>query len=345
MRRSAGVTISAVIVFIGCAFTLPCAGLMVLGAVAVGQDARQPEFVQYAAMAVCVVLVLMEAWGIATGVGLIHLREWARISMLVFGGLLALFMGLPAIIFLFVPLPTPANVPDPEQAARVMSMIRFGLVGFYGALAVLGAFWIYFFARAATRIQFSGRLAATATSLSGNQFQEPPMRRLGRPVSITIIAVVLLVGQASIPVMLLVWRSFIPGGEVPILFFGRMIGGRLTLMYFLVFGVVQVVAAVGLLKLKPWARTTAIALQVFSLVNGLVSFGLPSGRAQFAEMMAKMNSEMGIQVPDGPQPFSPMVSAYTGLISTVLITGVILWFLIQEKDAFYRPKASPNSSA
>ena len=42
-------------------------------------------------------------WGLATGFGILRAWRWARISMLVFGALLALFCALPGLLFLGMP--------------------------------------------------------------------------------------------------------------------------------------------------------------------------------------------------------------------------------------------------
>ena len=48
------------------------------------------------------VLIPMALWGVATGIGLTRAWRWSRISMLIFGGLLALFCAAPALGFLLM---------------------------------------------------------------------------------------------------------------------------------------------------------------------------------------------------------------------------------------------------
>jgi hypothetical protein len=49
------------------------------------------------------VVIPFTIWGLATGIGLVQAWRWARISMLIFGGLLALFLSIPAGALLLMP--------------------------------------------------------------------------------------------------------------------------------------------------------------------------------------------------------------------------------------------------
>ena len=88
MKRSAGITITAVIDFVGSAFTLFTAlmSIFVLAAQSIIPPSRPgappieiPPMLHYIQMAAVLIFVLAAVWGIATGVGLLKLREWARI--------------------------------------------------------------------------------------------------------------------------------------------------------------------------------------------------------------------------------------------------------------------------
>jgi hypothetical protein len=46
------------------------------------------------------ILIPMFLWGVATGIGLKRAWRWSRFSMLLFGGLLALFSAIPGFAFL-----------------------------------------------------------------------------------------------------------------------------------------------------------------------------------------------------------------------------------------------------
>jgi hypothetical protein len=86
VNRSAGVTVIAVLAIVGSAGALGMAGLTLLGLLA-GRGVTPPEsFPGSPALFRTVLLlvpfryVLPGVWGIVSGVGLLQLKNWARIS-------------------------------------------------------------------------------------------------------------------------------------------------------------------------------------------------------------------------------------------------------------------------
>ncbi|HKS81900.1 MAG TPA: hypothetical protein VJR23_10390 [Candidatus Acidoferrales bacterium] len=349
MRRSVGVTISAVIVFVGCGLVLLQALGTAFAAFALTSMQQEPSFLGPILIFEVIFLVGLAGWGIATGVGLIRLRNWARISMIVFSVLLVICTLVPALLFMFVPLPIPSNAKDPEMMARIMTMMRVVIEGFGLGLAALGIWWLYFFAKQSTRAQFAGGSYGAASAApavaSGLQFDvPPPMRRLGRPVSITVIAVLLIIPACFAPLSLIEMRVVFPGQQLPFMFFGIFVTGSIGVALFLALMVAQAIAGVGLLKLRPWARILAIWLEAYTLLNMVATFALPSGRARFDEWMnSLMASEFNrIKVPAqiDMKPMLAMISksAVWGVVIWLPVFAVIIWFLVKEKEAFYRPK-------
>src|SRR5256884_3355611 len=80
--------------------------------------------------------------GLASGIGLIYLKRWARISTLIFAGFLVCISLPAAAVIALIPLP---NAYDPNLPSNFMSVMRIGMSVFYGMFAALGAFWLYFF--------------------------------------------------------------------------------------------------------------------------------------------------------------------------------------------------------
>ena len=120
MKRSAGITITAVLAFTGSALAVFAAALMALTFTVAIPNGKLPHGFGYIAIFSVLVMVLMAAWGLASGVGLLKLREWSRISVLVFSALL-LMAALPGcLMFLFAKFPVPANSPDvsPDVLSR-----------------------------------------------------------------------------------------------------------------------------------------------------------------------------------------------------------------------------------
>ena len=364
MRRSVSVTISAVIVLVGSCLTLLYAAFVALASLALATFQRDQQFLGVFAAVGFLFLVGLGAWGIATGVGLIQLREWARISILVFSALLVFGTLMSAVITALIPFESFAPQQSGDNLPQFLFIMRVVMMSAYGSVMLLGIWWLYFFMKAATREQFAARRVAAvpafaasgtyappvAAHATGLAYAEPPMRRFGRPVSITIIAVLFLIGPCFAPISYLQMRVMFPGTGVPVFFFGRMLAGEPAIVVFCLLLALRAVAGVGLLKLKPWARILAICLEVFGMVNAGVSFGLPSGRAALTEWVAAMMKANfdRLNLPENarmPIPFTAFGPLFIiGALFGLVVYGVILWFLIKEKDAFYRPKRAPLSA-
>jgi hypothetical protein len=71
------------VVFIGSVFAILCGALMVLGSVVVSHSnrmANQPPFLRYFMFIDAVVCFVFGAWGLASGVGLIKLKQPGHVS-------------------------------------------------------------------------------------------------------------------------------------------------------------------------------------------------------------------------------------------------------------------------
>jgi hypothetical protein len=341
MKRSAGITITAVIDFVGSAFTLFTAlmSIFVLAAQSIIPPSRPgappfeiPPMLHYIQMAAVLIFVLAAVWGIATGVGLLKLREWARISQLLFAGLIALIGVSSAMLMLAIQLPVPVNDPHPETAAHVLQITRFIIAIFYGGLAALGIWWLYYFTRRPIRDEFRTRLGASVAVVEGlpggvpRASAEPfpgPMNR-ARPISITIIAVLLLLGLLSF--------AALPFVTVPLLFFGHILKGAAGISLLMLFGSAQGIAGYGLLKLKMWGRSLAIVVELINMANILATGLLPGSQATFDAAMEQMYAQLNLPA-NTPIIHLPVAAMMLPAVPVVL---VILYFLFREKPAFVK---------
>jgi hypothetical protein len=338
MARSVGITISAVVVFIGSALTLLFGGFAALGSaiMSLHPAANMPPFVGYLAIVEAVFALGLSGWGIATGVGLLNAKEWARISMIVFAAILALFTVPTAFFMAFVPLPFPKDANLPANFALIM---RIGISVFYGLLGALAIFWLYFFNRRSVKAQFQGKqpeasvlpLVPLAAEIA-SAVPQPSTRT--RPLSITIIAWFLLVSAALTPLSLLYSRVVFRNVPMPFCFLGFFLFGRTATVVLLIWMAVQIAAAVGLLKLRNWALLTTIGLQLLGMVNVLLLVLVPANRARFQHTM---DAAMGSMMPQMPQPISFAFPVWIGMIASLPIFLVILWFLITRRQAFASP--------
>lgn len=334
MARSVGITISAVIVFIGCAFVLLFGGLAALGSamMSLHPAANVPSFVGYFAIIEAVFALGFSGTGIGTGVGLINTKEWARISIIAFAAFLAICTIPTALILAFVPVTIAKDANLPSSFALVF---RVGMVLFYGALGALAIFWLYFFNRASIKAQFREARpegSVLPVSLAIASANPSPSTRT-KPLSITIIAWFLIVCSALMPFSLLYSRAVFQNVPMPFCFLGFFLYGRTAAMIVFIWTAVQIAAAVGLLKLRNWGRHTTIGLQFLGIANVLLLVAIPANRARFQHIYAAMASA-ALQA---PQPMSFSLPVWFGMIGSLPVFLVILWFLITRKQAFASP--------
>lgn len=101
-------------------------------------------------------LIPLSAWGLATGIGLTRGWRWARVSMLVFGSLLALPCAILSVPFLL--MPTGGIVWWQALALRVVCPLLFLIP------AAIVVRWCSFFARNPAKAYFqTSRRVSTAS--------------------------------------------------------------------------------------------------------------------------------------------------------------------------------------
>lgn len=295
-KKTGGITASAVLALLGSLLTFGFCALMALSFSIAGSRGQLPAAARLGLIVAIGMFAVFGVWGTTTSIGLFRLRNWARISIVVFAVLLA-FVGLLAAPFMML-IPPPPNVPPSYNTVRIVIAV------FYGLLGLLGVFWVYYFCRRATRDVFG---AVTVTQ-SG-----------GRPLSISIIGWWFLVcGVVSV--------LFSPL-RIPITLFAWIVTGWGAAASYVIFGVLYATCGYGLLKLWPAARQAAIVLLCFGLVNGAVFFALPGGDARMEALMSRYR--FGAEAPPMPH-FTPLI-----VIPSAIAVAVPLWFLIRKKSAFY----------
>ena len=331
MPRSVGITVSAVVVIIGSAFTILGGAMMVLGSLFLSKSspaANVPTNLGFFVVIEAVMFSGFGGWGLAAGIGLINLKQWARISMLVFAAILV-FISLPvAALIAVIPFP---NTNDPNLPSNFMPIMRTGMVLFYALFAALGCFWLYFFNKQRVKAQFQVKQPALE-SAAGTPIAAPGASR-ARPLSITIIGWFLLIGSALAPLGLLFNSAFFSGVQFPLYFLGFFFVGRSASLILIVWITAQIVAA-GLLKLKHWGLLATIGLQCLTVVNASLLVGIPANRARFQQIMEAMIASINSRM---PQPVSFVFPIWIGFASSLPIVFVILWFLITRRHAFNSP--------
>lgn len=334
MARSVGITASAVAVLIGSALTLLFGAVAMLGSFVMNLRPmpNAPPHLGYVIIAEAAFAFGLGGWGVASGVGLIRMKEWARISMVVFAAFLLLCTFPAAVIMAFIPLPLSR---DPSLPSNFATILRIGMVLLYGLLAALAGFWLYFFNTRRVKAQFQGK-AATIEAPSGYLPAEMPDSNPGvpidaRPLSITIIGWFLLISSAFAPLGLLYSRTVFHNTPIPLCLLGFFVFGPTATLILMLWMTTQAIAAIGLLKLKNWARLATIALQCLGILNIVLLVGIPANRVRYQQIMDSMMASMNTSL---PQPVSFTFPVWLGMIVSLPILLAILWFLIRRRQTF-----------
>lgn len=261
-----------------------------------------PNLVRVSGCVMAAVLAGAAVWGVCVGIGVFRRRNWARISMVVCGGLLAFFGGTGALAMFLVPFPM-----DPAVDQHVAAIARASIVALYLALAAVGAWWLVLFNRQSGKRYFA---------------EGGPVTEAARPLSISVIGWYLIVaafGTALCGVF-----------RIPTILFGVVVTGWATLAACTVLTAVNLYLGSGLLQLDEKARLWTIVY--FSVIgaNGLavaVAPGHDAAMRAFAlQFQAYFHADMPQMTPN----------LWLLALTTVAWTGLLIWFLVRRRAAFAR---------
>jgi len=267
MKRLVGVTVIAVLSLIGSTLTLLMgillAVVMVLVPIPTKDMPGSPLFFKVIFLLSSLFYALPAIWGIFTSVGLFRLRNWARISMIVFSVLLILMWGFGGLIALLMPVPPNVN----HSTDTELMAVRYFMGSFSLALVGIGAWWTVFFTRRSVKEQF---VPLPSIPVTGQALQEQypaatlalsddQQRPAQRPQSISVLAWLMFIGCFFILLSLFL--------HSPAVLFTKLLTGWRSMLCFACFLPVNFFIGIGLLRLKPAARIAAIGYFTFSFLN------------------------------------------------------------------------------
>jgi len=317
-NRSTSVTFAAVVAILGSLFLLLCCsvGLFeILSLNFIRTTSQVSPFVRNALLATQGFMMCVSFFGVATGIGLLYLRNWARISILIWGGL-SVFFSVPGVpngyLILSSPIPNaPALLTDGMQVDRWILLFIDGIP------LMIGIWWLVLFNRESVKAQFAG----VRVSPDSNLPQKP---RCPLPV-------VVLAWFCITSILNLLFLPFLPF-PVPVLIFGWVLPRGIALAVLILNCLALLLAGIGLLKLKPWSYSLTIGLQLFWLASTIVSMLSPNYYAVMDSFLREMKASL--HLPE--TQFSPAnFSHHFGwaVVLGVVFAGVVLGLLI-----YYRPR-------
>lgn len=302
-RRWIGIRASAVLAILGSLATLLMAGMMawsMFHAKLPRDVAMPPVTLKVFGVAMGVLFAGLGVWGIWTAVAIFRRRGWARISILVFAALLA-FMGASALLAILVmPFPSPPGV---SVSARAMENVRWAIAASYGALALIGAWWLVLFNTRATKQYFAER---------------EPARESARPLSIVVIGWYLLVCAAGTALAAVL--------RVPTMLFGLIVTGWSAVALCTALVAIDIYLGAGLLRLRERARLWSIVYFCAVAANSVVSLARPGIMQQMQRAAPRFFPTAAAM----PQMGNMWVF---GLISAAAF-AVPIWFLVRRRAAF-----------
>lgn len=240
--------------------------------------------------------IAIAIFGFFAGLGVLRRRNWARITMLVWGGIMAVFsaISIPVIFLVFNSLPS--TLPTGAATEPFMEFLKVFMAFFYGIPLGIGIWWLVLFTRPRVAAAFAAAasLAAHPAAMDASAYsppaptvQTPFSPKSACPLPLMILAGFLIFSAACMVLAVL----FPMTGSMPFFLFGHLFRGLSAKFLLGLIGVVLGIAGVGMLKLKPAALYTVLVLQCVFFINGILSAMNPRFLAAAQEAMQRADAE------------------------------------------------------
>jgi hypothetical protein len=324
-KPSATVTVAAIVGICLAAFTILGCGFAIigLGTLQLPSATSTPSFVKSLTLASMVIGCGVAIFGIVTCAGVLRLKNWARISLLVWASVMAFFSGFAILFMIFVPFPAgPTSSPVDSGVVRAIGMFV------YGVPLLIGIWWLMLFNQRSVKEQF------LSAGVSGTEAASSALQTPRCPLPLAVLAWIFIV---SMPVSLLFFSIL----HLPIMMilFGHVLHGRLGAVLLFSSAFLNLLGAIGLLKLQRWSYPLTLGLYFFWMVSSAVSILSP----RYEQNMRDVFSQMGI--PEGIVAQTTYAQTRTlgilSLLPAILIIWLFLYYHTRFMDACAAKKA-PN---
>jgi hypothetical protein len=301
MHKWIGIRVSAVLAILGSLATLLFAASMIFAALRpMANPPESPIPLKPILLVMAVIFVAFSGWGVASAIGIFRRRGWARLSMIVFACLLVGMGGSALVGILFVHLPE-----NPNVSPQTMRNIRFGIASFYGAMTLVGTWWLLMFNSSATKQYFAA----------------PPPAPGERPLSISIIGWYLSLCALGTAVAAIV--------RVPGMLFGMIFTGWTAAAVYTAYTAIQIYLGTGLLQKQEAARLGSIGYFSFMILNSVLSCVLPGFDLRMHTLLESMPGFMRTA-----QSATDLTGTSAAVWGGTLIMAVPIWFLVRRRSAF-----------
>jgi hypothetical protein len=311
-----------------------------------GRSAMPPG-VRSMAEIVWLFLIAVAVFGIFVGVGVVRRRNWARISILVWGGFMAVVSAITIPVLFFVFSAMPAMMPKDADAAPILGVVKWITVLFYGIPLGVGIWWLVLFTRPRVSAAFTAPVALApyppVMDVSGFPLLQPTASVSLAPKPACPLPLAILAGFLIFGAVCMALFAFVPfPSDMPFFFLGHAFGGAAARLILILFGLVSGVAGIGMFKLKPWALYTEIVFQCVGLLNCVVTFLSPSYVPAMRAAMEKMYSQNPAFV--GGSPFLSDAYLRSSMILATVFVGAVLAVVLWQRSRFLEQAAAATAA-
>jgi hypothetical protein len=256
-------------------------------------------------VAVALMVVALASLGFVTSIGLFRLQPWARTSILVFAGFVAVgsFFGLLGAMAMPIP---------PGFSADTARIFRLSVGLVFGVPFAIAIWWLIQFNTQSTKAAFASPMAGAEST---------------RPLSIMVIAWASLAGGASCVFAILT--------QAPVFLFGAILNGWIAGVIYAVFGALSLYIGKGLLELREEARILGIGWFGFSLIHSSLVILVPSLRGRMLAMQRGLEQNQ-----PNPIPFDQVMMMNVAFAFSAIVGAAAIWFLIRNRAVFGRAEES-----
>jgi hypothetical protein len=255
-------------------------------------------------MVVMGLLAGLAIFGLFTSIAVFRLKKWARISMLIWGGVTAAFSGVMLIFLSLTALPEMSS-----DTTASFPYLRVLMTVLYGIQFLVGVWWLLLLNQRSVREQFA------PVAASDGQVVALPQPRC--PLPLAILSGVSIFSAAF--TLMLPFTNF----PVNVILFGHRFHGAAGAVLFYLSAGLFLAGAIGMLLLKRWSYPLVLGQYFFWMVSGTVTLVSPSYDRNLQDMMSQLNLPEGTMT----QASFTQTRAFgaVALIAGVLIIRLLLY--------------------
>lgn len=292
--------------------------------VPISQAAPQfPSFARNLAVGSMALFAGLAVFGVFTSIGVLRLKNWARISMLVWSGIAAAICGCVLAFLIIIPFPTPPHAP-----ANIAAFTRVAVGLVYGLPLAIAIWWLILFNRKAIAAQFAAPAPDSPLDASGFPGQTTSPSKPPLPLPITVLAVFLLTSSLSLFLLFFV--------HAPMVLFAHAFRGPAGTAVWITICLLSTAAGIGLLCRKGWSYSLTLGLQLLGFLSGIVTLASP----KYPDLMREAIASMTFSTAPYPEYSIEQLRrfSYASLAFPVLIGILLLYY----RSRFLQACASRN---